>query len=221
MTSIKAAWLAAADCPLRDVSAVLDVPAPSYDASADRQPWSLSPRRSAPVLHALAEMCTWSPWLQMGSLVSMSVDPVSWRCRLVQWHDVSYGQHGWELPRLAQPLQAPPEARAAVFLSALLRGNVLPCMAGGRTCSTGLASECRMRCCAQVCSSDLTGAPGMQAWQATLLWQLIWSGAYSKGTSTPRCWCRLRLQPASPPGRAWQQPGRPTRSCYAASCSAA
>ena len=45
--------------------------------------------------------------------------------RLVQWHDVTYGKHSWELPRLAQALQAPPEAEAAVFLSALLQGQVL------------------------------------------------------------------------------------------------
>ena len=51
-------------------------------------------------------------------------------CRLVQWHDVSFGSHLWDLPRLAQPLEASAETRAAVFLAALLQGGVLPCLAG-------------------------------------------------------------------------------------------
>ena len=51
-------------------------------------------------------------------------------CRLVQWHDVSYGKHSWELPRLAQVLQASTEAKAAVFLTALLQGQVIPCLQG-------------------------------------------------------------------------------------------
>ena len=56
--------------------------------------------------------------------------PTAPMCRLVQWHDVSFGRHLWDLPRLAQPFDASAETRAAVFLTALLQGAVLPCLAG-------------------------------------------------------------------------------------------
>lgn len=42
----------------------------------------------------------------------------------VAWHDVSYGTHGWPLPRAARR-HADASARAAAFASALLSGRVL------------------------------------------------------------------------------------------------
>ena len=65
-------------------------------------------------------------------------------CRLVQWHDVGFGRHLWELPRLAQPLDASAEVKAAVFLTALLQGKVLPGMAGMAPCTQLMQSYCIM-----------------------------------------------------------------------------
>ena len=46
------------------------------------------------------------------------------------WHDVAFGHHLWDLPRLAQPLEASADIKAAVFLGALLQGDLLPCLKG-------------------------------------------------------------------------------------------
>jgi ATP-dependent RNA helicase DHX37/DHR1 len=48
---------------------------------------------------------------------------------VLAWHDASYSQHSWQLPRLLLPHPDEP-SRAAVFAAALLAGKVLPCMAG-------------------------------------------------------------------------------------------
>ena len=47
------------------------------------------------------------------------------------WRDVTFGRHGWQLPRCAAPHPDPGE-RCAVFGAALLEGRVLPSFAGKR-----------------------------------------------------------------------------------------
>jgi hypothetical protein len=48
---------------------------------------------------------------------------------VLAWHDASYSQHSWQLPRLLLP-HPDESSRAAVFAAALLAGKVLPCMGG-------------------------------------------------------------------------------------------
>jgi ATP-dependent RNA helicase DHX37/DHR1 len=49
--------------------------------------------------------------------------------RVLAWHDATYSQHDWVLPRLLLP-HPDSTTRAAVFAAALLSGKVLPGMAG-------------------------------------------------------------------------------------------
>lgn len=48
--------------------------------------------------------------------------------RVLAWHDATYSQHDWPLPRLLLP-HPDSTTRAAVFAAALLGGKVLPGMA--------------------------------------------------------------------------------------------
>jgi hypothetical protein len=49
--------------------------------------------------------------------------------RVLAWHNATYSQHEWALPRLLLP-HPDTATRAAVFAGALLGGKVLPAMAG-------------------------------------------------------------------------------------------
>jgi ATP-dependent RNA helicase DHX37/DHR1 len=73
-------------------------------------------------MHTVLLLAVSEPLTELAALYQPDLD------RVLAWHDATYSQHDWPLPRLLLP-HPDSTTRAAVFAAALLSGKVVPGLA--------------------------------------------------------------------------------------------